>query len=100
MLPKILLVTFSLLAVGCNHMPDKPIVELCVIDYPRSEGICVTTTKDTAAREVALQSLIAMAQRRVALSQMDKSVCFAPAEWEKVQNYIDKLEEALKRSND
>jgi hypothetical protein len=77
-------------------MPDKPIVEICVIDYPSSEGICTTTTKDMAAREVALQSLIAMAQRRVPLSQMDKSVCFAPPEWEKVQNYIDRLEEALR----
>lgn len=81
-------------------MPEKPTVELCVIDYPRMEGICVTTTKDIKAREIALQSLIAMAQRRVALAEMDKSVCFAPAEWEKVQNYIDKLEEALRRSNE
>lgn len=98
MLLKILPVTFSLLLLsGCNSMPEKPTVELCVIDYPSMEGICVTTTKDTQAREVALQSLISMAQRRVPLAQMDRSVCFAPVEWEKVQNYIDKLEEALRR---
>lgn len=96
---RILWASFSLFLVGCNHLPEKPIVTICIIDYPRLEGICAETSKETEAKDLALRAIAAAATRRVTLESMDKSVCFAPKEWEKVQNYIDLLEDALVRKN-
>lgn len=96
-LPRILLASFSLFLVGCNTLPEKPIVTICIIDYPRQEGICAETTNKTEARDLAIQAIAAAATKRIPLESMDKSVCFSPKEWEKVQNYIDILEDALRR---
>ena len=78
---KTLLIASSLLVAACE-VPEKPEVTICVVDYPRSEAIC-----DTPGGGFP---------RRVPLSDLDKATSFTPPEWEKVQVYIDRLEDYIR----
>lgn len=78
-----LLIIFSLL--GCKAMPVKPVVTVCVIDYPRSEAICGETKNPDL--------LVLEEVRRIPLSMMDRATAFTPSEWEKVQVYVHRLED-------
>lgn len=96
----ILSLIFSLTA--CQTLPPKPVLTLCVIDYPRLEGICGETSGDkiNTARDLTYNNIVASIYlsptvRRVPLSSMDKSVSAAPPEWEKLQNYVHALEYAV-----
>ena len=90
----------SFLLVGCGAMPTKPVVTLCIIDYAQMQGSCANTdgSKINHASELTYMTMARrlLAGNRIPLSQMDKNICFAPSEWEKVQNYIDQLENAMK----
>lgn len=103
MLLRTLLISFSLLVSSCGGLPAKPKVIICVIDYPSSEGICGETDGEDIkkAKDIAYKRILERlkSQRevtRIPLSTMDKNVCFAPKEWEKVQNYVDELVEFAK----
>lgn len=86
-----LLIVFSLL-VGCKGIPEKPDPEICILDAPALEGIC-GTPKIEDPSDLEIKNLIEMAVIRVPISELDHSVMFRPKEWEKVQNYIDALEQ-------
>lgn len=93
----------SLLLVACGTLPPKPIVTLCVVDYPRSQAICGETGGEavTSTRQLSYRTLVQTVKasatvRRVPLSQLDKSVAFTPVNWEKLKNYLDQLEAAAK----
>jgi len=85
-------------------MPKKPKVIICVIDYPSHEGICNETDGEKIKRiddidydNIVNKVMSDRANDRIPLSSMDKSVCFAPREWEKVQNYIDEMHDYIRR---
>lgn len=74
-------VTFSLLT-GCVTPPPKPVVEICVLDAPALEGICGMVDSNVSHREP--------------IGALDKLIGFRPVEWEKVQNYIDQMEDYVR----
>lgn len=85
---KMLLVVFSLLLIGCATAPLKPILEICQIDYPRSECICGMTTNETN-----LQNKQVITIQRYPLYYCDKATSIRPPEWEKLINYLHLLEQ-------
>lgn len=73
--------TLSLLC--CASMPKKPSVALCQLDLPRDEAACAQTqTQDPPFRKP--------------IAAFDKATAFVPGDWEKMQTYIDKLEQYAK----
>lgn len=95
---KALLISSSVFLLSCGGLPPKPSVTICVINYPAHEGICGVSDGETVkeARNISYSEIVKRLKAsgetfNVPLPTMDKSVCFAPKEWEKVQNYIDLL---------
>jgi len=99
---KTLLISGSwLLLASCagTGMPQKPSIDIGVIDYPRSQVIENNTSKMSmsvtagkiSVRSVANGILAARSSKRVPLSTYDKAVALKPKTWEVVQNYIDEL---------
>jgi hypothetical protein len=89
-----------LLLSGCGHVPEKPVVEVGIIDYPRSEIITNKTGPEVKSTEdLKYSNLTEKAQStgsvRKPLSTYDKSVCFLPDEWTKVQIYMHLMEDYL-----
>lgn len=79
-----LLASFSLLvSLGCN-VPEEPNdLEIGVIDFPRQEIIWgIANSGDPV--------------QRAPLEGYDKATCFKPAEWAKVQAYLDELRDYVK----
>ena len=76
-------VALMILISACGGAPKKPSVLSCIIDYPRTAAICRDPKSETPVL------------KRVDLQTLDKNMCFAPAEWEQIQNYIDDLESKL-----
>lgn len=88
---KRLLIIFSL--VGCANLPEKPTLELCLIDYPRQEVICGLTNKiETAEYQEVVDKIMAAQVYRQPLSYVDRGVSLRPPEWEKLENYRKALE--------
>lgn len=85
------LIVFSFLA-ACGGLPPKPKPEICVLDAPMLEGICGTPALKKVA-DLDINNLIKNSEIRVPVVELDHSVMFRPKEWEKVQNYINALEQ-------
>lgn len=69
---------------GCVSMPERPILEVCVLDTPRLECICgITDNPDVVTRHP--------------IDYCDKATAMRPSEWEKYQNYVDELRDTLQR---
>jgi hypothetical protein len=82
MLRKISFVAFSLLA-GCVTPPAKPLVSPCLLDIPDGEAFCAPISDvDKGAWEP--------------IGGLDRATAFKPKDWEKVQNYIDAMENYVK----
>jgi hypothetical protein len=80
-----MLLGMLLITSGCKSAPIKPVVTVCIIDYPRLEAICGETNRPELIEIEAV--------RRIPLSEMDRATAFTPAEWEKIQRYIHRLED-------
>lgn len=105
---KRLLASFNVLLLfsACGtipNLPEKPIVEIGVIDYPRDEiitnmtgGNKIKSIDDLSYSNVS-KSAKGVGSVRKPLRGYDKAVSFLPREWEKVQNYVDQLAEAAKK---
>lgn len=78
-----LLSAFELTA--CQTALKKPVITMCIIDYPSREAICGETNQ---AHLVEV-----LEPRRIPLSELDRATAFAPIEWERAQNYIHFLED-------
>lgn len=100
MLPKILLIiSASSILVSCAGAPQKPNVELGVIDYPHGEVIVNMTdaksfSKINSVEEAkyrAIARAVVASGGRVPLASYDRAIAFKPLEWEKVQNYLNSL---------
>lgn len=88
---------FLVFCGGCVGLPAKPIVTLCVIDYPAGEAICGDTHSVRSSDELtyaAMREMIEGSPRvtRVPLSTIDKSICENPSNWEKSRQYVIELE--------
>lgn len=91
------------LILGCSGAPKKPLITLCVIDFPAMEAICAETSgeqiervKELNSDEVKMFILESKSVRRIPLSAMDKSVVIDPPNWERFTNYLGELEEYAK----
>ena len=82
----ILLTGFSFSA--CEDPPGKPTVEMCVISEPFQKCYCGIKEPGKPIAEVIVEDL----------AYCDKATAFPPAEWEKIKNYMDKMEAWSKRN--
>lgn len=83
MLRKLLSIAgISLALGGCVDLPKKPTLRMCVIDYPRGEGIC---GEKEPGKPVSTMT-------RTSLESLDKATALEPFYWEQLQNYIQMLE--------
>lgn len=73
-----------LLLSGCASIPEKPVVEVGVIDYPRLEIMIGLSDGSDLIRHIPL-------------SNYDKATCFRPESWEAMRVYLKLLEEYSKR---
>jgi hypothetical protein len=91
----VLLVTSSII-IGCGTLPEKPVIEICLIDYPRAEVICGLTDSNSlqnaSYEEIRTKAMQASDVVRKPLIYVDKAVALIPAEWEKIENYRKALE--------
>lgn len=89
----------SLAACGSLPVPEKPKVEMGIIDYPRGEIITnrLDTTKIESVKQLRYSSLVkaimASKYKRVPIKEYDRAIALKPKSWEQIQNYIDKLED-------
>lgn len=80
-------------------MPEKPTVELGVIDYPRNEVITeIAGPEVKSSEDLKYEKIKANASVRKPLSSYDKAVCFVPDAWVPVQTYMHLLENYIKTS--
>ena len=93
-----LAVSLSACANLKHELPEKPAVEMGFIDYPRDEVITVQTKGKTfkSLKQLRYANLYASVLSaagavRKPLASYDKAISFLPAEWEKIQNYLDEL---------
>lgn len=75
----------SLSLTQCASMPNKPVLEKCHISAPTVECVCGLTDK---SEEVVWHPL----------EYCDKATAYRPQENEKLNNYVDALEAALKQA--
>lgn len=107
---KILLSTISAFIFGCATLPpwmppppQKPVLTLCVVDYPANQAICgetsfktINSLREFSYNNVILEILNSPVVRRESLESLDKAVAFRPAEWEKSENYREQTEDYIK----
>lgn len=101
MLAKFLMVLTALSFTACGSLPvpEKPKVEMGIIDYPRGEIITnkIDSTKIESHKQLRytplVKAIMASKYKRVPIKDYDKAIAFKPASWEQIQNYIDKLED-------
>lgn len=67
--------------IGCGGVPQRPDLDVCVLNVPASICIC----------QVKHANGVTDTQRHEPLAFCDKATAFTPKEWEKVQNYLDAL---------
>jgi hypothetical protein len=96
-----LIVLIASLASSCAGLPipEKPKVEVGIIDYPRNEVITnqIDSRKIKSKKQlryaVMRKNMLASKFIRKPLADYDKAISFKPAAWEQLQNYLDKLED-------
>jgi hypothetical protein len=76
-----LVVSLVVASSGCK-IPQKPSVEIGVLDIPSREVITFVDDQEEP--------------KRVPLESYDKATCFKPDAWEQVQVYIDLLEDYVR----
>lgn len=72
------LVLISSLLVGCGGLPEKPQINLCIIDYASQQMSCTTTGANPVST-------------RIALASADKYTCVSPDDWKAIQDYMNAL---------
>lgn len=66
-------------------LPEKPIINICSIDYPKLEAICKLTNNSSVIT-------------RAPLAILDHGIAVNPKDWELIQNYLHLLEDFAKNS--
>jgi len=77
-----LLAASSLLLVSCGGLPNKPVVNLCLIDYASQQLSCTTSGSNPVSV-------------RIPLMAGDKYTCVSPDDWKQIQDYINALVQQL-----
>lgn len=72
--------SLALLLTSCLR-PEKPIVEVCQIDFGQSEAICGLSGQGANTKVT-----------RFPLSDLDKATALKPKQWKVYKDYIDLLE--------
>ncbi len=98
-LKKLLATLPIIFLTSCAGLPKAPSVELGVIDYPRGQVIVNMTGRSSfknvdsipAADYRSVVKAIVSGGNRVPLASYDRAISFKPAEWQKVQSYMDSL---------
>lgn len=92
-------ISLALYGCGALPVPEKPKLEMGIIDFPRGQVITnkLDMTKVTSAKQLHYKPLTTSLKsgkfKRVPLSEYDRAISFKPSAWEQQQNYIDKLED-------
>lgn len=98
------LVIFLMFCAGCGHLPDKPQVELGIIDHPNDQIVTAMTggNRVSSVADISYQNFVAATAGpgavRKPLATYNRAVCFLPEEWAKVQAYMDVLREVAEKS--
>ncbi len=89
-----------ILASSCASAPQKPSVELGVIDYPNNQVI-VNMTGNPAFKSIresftapsykSVITAVIASRNRVPLASYDRAICFKPTYWQAVQDYMNSL---------
>lgn len=72
----------SLFLAGCGGLPNKPTINLCIIDYASQQLSCTTTGANPVSA-------------RIPLASADKYTCVSPDDWAAIQNYMNALVQQL-----
>lgn len=96
----IILISTSLSLSSCKTLPgapDKPNVEICIINYPKGTAYCGMTSKLDIQSAKDLKYDVILTANYVngyekPIDQLDKSICQNPENWKLTQDYIDRLE--------
>lgn len=97
------LVLCSITLAACSSLPQKPSVELGIIDYPAGQVIVNMTggksfsamrnaSSFMAASYYPLAQAIVTGGQRVPLASYDRGITFKPTEWQKEINYVHSME--------
>ena len=101
-----LLITLALISSSCAGLPQKPNVELGVIDYPSAQVITNMTGSKSFQKiqmpsdvtyKAVLQATVTDGAR-VPLSTYDRAICFKPNYWQAVQDYVNALNRYIENS--
>lgn len=95
---KPLTILFLIFSCACIALPEKPDVELCILDVQNREASCGTTngSEFKSADEATYNRLWGMLMRSSAVRQpieyIDHGVCLRPSQWGVLQKYTHSLE--------
>lgn len=92
---------------GCSKPPpERPVLPICVIDYPADEAICgvidpgkIRTFQDLRGRS-GIEFLLRYSlgpTKRVPLRVLDHAVALEPVSWKLLMNYLWEVEKAARR---
>ena len=89
-----LLIIFSF--IGCTGAPEKPQLELCIIDYANSVAQCGLTSKKfystLKGREYAqIKNTLNKDVEEKPLSYLHKAIALTPDNYKLLKDYIDAL---------
>ena len=96
---------FSLSIVACSSLPEKPMLEICVLDVPAQEGMCgfpkgsnFRTSSDAKYDQMVYEIKSSLSADRFPLAYLDKAIALRPYYYQALVKYVAELEKQARKS--